>query len=287
MSRPPLLAALAACAMFAVSFAPPSAVAAPASPASAPASSGSASAAPTPAPALGPRQLLRAAMGLYVRGRYKEAAARLAPLVQQKRLADRADQIEALRTYGTALHLSGARPGAERAFRELLRLAPKERLDPSFVKPAVVRFFEQVRRRFQREQDAVVRRSAPKGSAAINLLPPWGQLQNGHRGKAWVLAIGLGVTAAVSIATAAAWYGMRNDDGTFNTSDSTANGLQVTNLVAAGLFAGFYLYGVIDGLIYYFRHRRARPSGEHATLELRRPTTRGLSAGPGGLRVTF
>ncbi|PIE17471.1 MAG: hypothetical protein CSA65_08810 [Proteobacteria bacterium] len=231
---------------------------------------------------VGARELLRQALGLYVRGRYEEAAARLGPLVQQKRLADRADQIEALRTYGIALFLSGARPGSERAFRELLRLAPKERLDPDFVKSEVVRFFESVRRRFRRELDKVVRQSAPKRSAVVNLLPPWGQAQNGHEGKVWVLAIGFGVTAAVSIGTAAAWYGARNDDGTFNTSDARANGLKVTNLVAAGLFAGFYLYGVIDGLVYYFKNRRARLDGEHVSRQVK-----GLALAPNGFRVRF
>ena len=222
----------------------------------------------------GPRALLRAALGLYVQGHYQQAAARLAPLVQKRVLADRADRLEALRTYGIALFLGGARPAAERAFRELLRLDPKARLDPDFVKPECVRFFAGVKRRYRRELDAVVQRSAPKGSAVVNLLPPWGQLQNGHRSKAWWLLGGLAVTAAVSIATAAAWYGMRNHDGTFDVSDGTANGLQVSNLVAAGLFAGLYLYGVVDGLIYYFRHRRARLTAPSTALDPRGLTIR-------------
>ncbi|MCK5800158.1 MAG: hypothetical protein KAI47_23370 [Deltaproteobacteria bacterium] len=230
----------------------------------------------------GPRALLREALGLYVRGRYAAAAAHLDPLVQQRSLSDRADQIEALRTYGVTLYLSGARPGAERAFRNLLRLAPDERLDPDFVRPGVVRFFDDVRRRYRRELDAMVARSAPKGSAVVNLLPPWGQFQNGHRKKAFGILGGLLTTGVAAIATFGVWEGLVHADGTFDIADSTAQGLKIGNLVAVGLFVGIYIYGVVDGLVYYFRRRRA-----HLGASSRRGNEAALHMGMDGLRLVF
>lgn len=211
-----------------------------------------------------PRALLRQAMDLYLQGRYAQAAARLRPLVEARSLADQADQLEALRTYGIALFLSGARAGAERAFRDLLRRAPRERLDPNFVRPEAVRFFEGVRRRHVAEANRLVARSAPKGSAVVNLLPPWGQFQNEHRTKGWLLAGGLLTSAAVAATTLGVWYGMRGEAGTFDGNEKTAEALQVVNLVSAGIFAGLYLYGVVDGLYHYFRRRHARLGGEQA-----------------------
>lgn len=258
-----------------------------AAPASAPAlgkASASASA-PAPAPAsqpasaAGPRALLRQAMDLYLQGRYAQAAARLRPLVEARSLADQADQVEALRTYGIALFLSGARAGAERAFRDLLRRAPSERLDPDFVRPEAVRFFDGVRRRHVAEANRLVARSAPKGSAVVNLLPPWGQFQNGHRSKGWMLAGGLLASGAVAATTLGVWYGMRGEAGTFDGNEKTAEALQVVNLVTAGIFAGLYLYGVIDGLYHYFRRRRARLGGEQAGPR--------VSLQPRGFRIVF
>ena len=127
-----------------------------------------------------PRKLLGQAVDLYMEGRYKEAAERLRPLVQSRVLRDRADQKEALRAYGVSLYLSGGKAGAERAFRDLLRLDPKERLDPDFVRPEVIVFFEYVRNKYRAELTTVVRK-APK--IWVNLFPPWGQFQNGHNTK--------------------------------------------------------------------------------------------------------
>jgi hypothetical protein len=199
-----------------------------------------------------PRALLRQAIDLYVVGRYTEAAARLRPLVESRVLTDMADQKEALRTYGISLYLSGSKPGAERAFRHLLRLDPKARLDPSFVRPEVVTFFEQIRKRYGWEQKEVVRKRGPKGPAVANLIPPWGQFQNGHKTKAYLVLGGeLGLGAA-SIVTAALLWSWQRDDKTFENGD-TAEVLRPINWVTFAAAMAVVAYGIIDGLYYYYR----------------------------------
>jgi hypothetical protein len=196
--------------------------------------------------------LLRQAMDLYVVGRYREAAERLRPLVEASQLKDVIDQKEALRAYGTSLYLSGGTSGAERAFRDLLRIDPKTRLDPAFVRPEVVRFFEEVRWRNEYDLNDVVRQRGPQGHAAANLLPPWGQFQNHHKTKGyWLLGGELGLTA-LSITTGALLYSWRSETGEFKDHEGAYRPVSLTNYISFGALVGLVLYGIIDGLYYYY-----------------------------------
>jgi hypothetical protein len=199
-----------------------------------------------------PRALLRQAIDLYVVGRYAEAAARLRPLVESRVLTDMADQKEALRTYGISLYLSGSKPGAERAFRHLLRLDPKARLDPSFVRPEVVAFFDRIRERYTWELKEVVRKRGPKGHAVANLIPPWGQFQNGHRTKGYLVLGGELGFGAASIVTAALLWSWQRDDRTFE-STGTVEVLRPIHWVTFAAAMAVVAYGIIDGLYYYYR----------------------------------
>jgi hypothetical protein len=198
-----------------------------------------------------PRQALGQAIDLYVVGRYQDAVDLLRPLVEGRVLEDTADHKEALRTYGISLVLVGSRPGAERAFRDLLRLDPTSRLDPSFVRPEVVVFFEEVRRLHLVELHQVERRGGR--SAAKNLLPPWGQFQNGHRLKGYLLLGGELTFAVTSITTAALlWSWQDGETGQFHDKESAYGSVSMVNYVSFGLAAALVLYGIVDGLYYYY-----------------------------------
>lgn len=219
------------------------------------------------------RSLLRQAIDLYVVGRYKDAAEKLRPLVETKILKDRADQKEALRAYGISLYLSGARAGAERAFRELLRLDSREQLDPGYVRPEVVAFFQWVRQRHQAELTLEMRKRGPTGHAVANLVPPWGQFQNGHRKKGYAILGGeLGLVAA-SVVSAALLYSWRDSTHQFPGKEDEAEALMVVNYVSLGALAALVVYGIVDGLYYYYR------VPEKPELDPR-PTN---AAGPAGL----
>ncbi len=218
------------------------------------------------------RALLRQAIDLYVVGRYAEAAERLRPLVETRVLQDRADQGEALRAYGISLFLIGARAGAERAFRDLLRLEPAARLDPSFVRPEVVSFFEWVRRRHQAEQLELLRKRGPRHSAAVNLLPPWGQFSNGHRTKAYVLLGGELGLAATSITTAALLYSWRGSTREFAGHEGAYPALSTINYVSFAALGALLVYGIIDGLYHYYRLPPAEPPARSSQLGSANPS---------------
>ncbi len=197
-----------------------------------------------------PRQLLGQAIDLYMEGRYKEAAERLRPLVQTRVLKDRADQKEALRAYGVSLYLSGAKAGAERAFRDLLRLDRAEKLDPEYVRPEVIVFFEYVRNKYQAELTTVVRK-APK--VWVNMIPPWGQFQNGHRTKGYLLLggeIAFGVTSITTFALLASW---NDETGEYKGHEDDYDIVKPINIVAFSITAALVIYGVVDGLYYYYK----------------------------------
>ncbi len=202
------------------------------------------------------RELLRQAVDLYLVGRYREAAERLRPLVETRVLQDRADQAEALRAYGISLFLIGARAGAERAFRDLLRVEPLARMDPAFVRPEVVDFFEAVRRRHFAERHEIRRRSS---SAAPNLLPPWGQFRNGHRAKAWAILGGEVALLATTVTTFALLKSWEGPTGEFLGHQSSFEPLRAVNLASAAALAGLVIYGIVDGYVYYYRQQRAGP----------------------------
>ena len=207
--------------------------------------------APARAESRDPRQLLRQSIDLYVVGRYPEAVEILRPLVESRVLKDRADQLEALRIYGISLVLTGARPGAERAFRDLLRLDPAARLDPSFVRPEVVTFFKEVRSRYRLAVRAVERRGGR--SAAVNLLPPWGQFRNGHRVKGFLVLSGELAFGITSITTAALLWSWKDETGQFPDREHLYRPLSVLNYVSFGLTVAVMAYGVVDGLYYHYR----------------------------------
>jgi hypothetical protein len=152
-------------------------------------------------------------------------------------------QARAFRLLGIGLYLTNRQPGAETAFKELLRLEPFARLDPTTTRPEVVAFLDNLRR-----QQVVDRRWFP-----WNFLPPVGQFQNGDHTKGWLI-LGVGVVSLGSLATSyflpMSWQG---EGDTYSGHEDTAHALKIVNFVSAGVLAATYLYGVIDGCIGYGR----------------------------------
>ena len=198
-----------------------------------------------------PRQLLAQAVDLYVEGRYKEAAEKLRPLVQSRALQDAADHKEALRAYGISLYLSGGQAGAERAFRDLLRLDPNEKLDPEFVRPEVLVFLEYVRNKYRTELNLVVKKKT--SMAWVNVIPPWGQFQNGHRTKGALLLGGEVVFIATSLTTYFILRSWRGPTEEYLGHEKEMRPVQAVNIIATSLAIGLAIYGVADGFYYYYK----------------------------------
>jgi tetratricopeptide (TPR) repeat protein len=79
-------------------------------------------------------------------GDYPQAAKLLAALVEKGNIESPTLRAEAYRLLGLALFYQGRKPEAYNAFLEYLYLEPSAELDPFYVPPAAVSFFEQVKK---------------------------------------------------------------------------------------------------------------------------------------------
>lgn len=166
------------------------------------------------------------------------------------------DRAEAWRIHGLASFFLERFDEAEAAFLSYLQLEFDGRLDPALVPPEAIVFFEDVRARHAAELRAYRPKPQSKRYRALNLLPPAGQLQNGHRTKGWVIA---GAGAAL-LATHAGTYlilrqwcdrdtGVCSSGGESRTE--TARLLRTVNLASGALLLGTVAYGIFDGFTHY------------------------------------
>jgi hypothetical protein len=180
----------------------------------------------------------------------------------------------ALRFLGIGLFLTNRSLGAENAFAELLRVDPAARLDPTTARPEVVAFFENIRRQHTARERA-------NRTFIWNFLPPVGQFQNGDSVKGWIVggveffALGAFVSSRLTLD---AWH---NPDNTYGKPEGSrtdeARVLMVVQYASAGVLAATYLYGVIDGIVHYYRPLD-EPTSSLTLL---------VFPGGGGLRLTF
>jgi hypothetical protein len=139
----------------------------------------------------------------------------------------------------------------------------------------VVKFFEAVRRRARWELQEEVRKRGPRWAAA-NLLPPWGQFQNGHRTKAYWLLGGELTFGVTSIATAATLWAKRGETHEFTGFRSEAEALTVVNYVSFGITAALVVYGIADGLYYYYQGPTPEPAPPAPNPVVRAPARSAL-----------
>ena len=223
------------------------------------------------------------ALARFEAGEYEAVVGTLRAVVDAGEPADPVDRAQALRVYGIACVLTGRKVAAEGAFLLWLRLEPSARLDPSLVRPEVVDFFDDVRRRHVADLLLEVERHRPR-SFALNLLPPAGQYQNGERAKFYVV-LGLEVALlAVNLATGITLYTDRNGmDGTFADSERASN-LRTLNWVSFGALMAVVVYGVIDGFAVYGRINRKLLRDENNLMRAASPSWR---PSPSGLALEF
>jgi hypothetical protein len=191
------------------------------------------------------------------------------PVAEGTLPANTSQRARALRYLGVGLFLTNRALGAENAFSEWLRIDPNARLDPTSTRPEVVAFFENIRHQ-------QVKREMSSRTFAWNLLPPAGQFQNGQKTKGWILA-GVELTSAASAATS--WLlvkSWKHADTTYD-HDNLVRGFTWVNWVSGGLLVATYIYGVIDGLVNYYR----TPDETTGSLSWK------FSPQDGALRLTF
>jgi len=195
-------------------------------------------------------------------GDWQRVAQLVDPLLQRP-LAP-ADLGEAHRLAGLAAFFQQRNGDAESHLLAYLRIDLDGRLDPALYPPEVVAFFNDVTSRHAAELRA--RRSRPKRSWFLNLIPPGGQLQNGERTKAWVLGGMLGGMLAANVTSylvLRSWCTQtKGPGGVGATCDDISNHnrsasiLRSVNLVSGIGLVVTYVFGVYDGVQGYRQHSR-------------------------------
>jgi hypothetical protein len=195
------------------------------------------------------------------------------------------DRAEAWRLYGLASFFLEQHAEAEQAFLAYLKLDIDGRLDPALVPPEAIVFFEDVRARHAAELRKYRPGPERRRYSALNLLPPAGQFQNGHRAKGWVLAGVGGLALATNVGTYMMLRSWCDENtGVCKSGDESragpARSLRTINTYSGVLFLGAMVYGVYDG---YRNFRPNRPRPPRASLQV----VPGPDGGMVSVHVTF
>ncbi len=205
---------------------------------------------------------------------FEKAIELLADLLHPEvELAREEDIVAAREMLGLAYFYTGREEAAREEFKALLYLEPKHRLDPFLVPPPAVQFFDAIRQdpelktrleqieRERREAAEQARRSERKPSVVRRIYlertsrKRWrvlafmpfglGQFQNDDD----ALGIVMASTQGLALLTNAVCWTLRwtlEEPGGGYRDPSIARGLQIGQYSALGVFAGLYLWSVID-----------------------------------------
>jgi hypothetical protein len=239
---------------------------------------------PAQAAGPGPSESLRAGNTAATAGDWDRVAALVDPLLRQS--LSRADRAETHRLAGIAAFFRQRSADAEAHFLLYLQLDLDGRLDPALYPPDVVAFFNEVASRHTAELHAL--RAQQQRSWVLTLLPPFGQLQNGDRTKAYVIGGVLGGFLIVNLTSYAALRSWCNHTqgpggGGLNCSGDGDHRREAAKLKPYNVASGIgviltYAYGVYDGVKGYRQHSREEAIRPFATITSER-TLLGVSGG--------
>ncbi len=177
------------------------------------------------------------------------------------------DLAEAHRLAGLAAFFQGRRLDAENHFIAYLRIDLDGQLDPALYPPEALTFFGDIKAKYNAELRA--RRPRQRRTWLLTLVPPFAQVQNGERTKAFIIG---GVLAGFVVANVTSFLVLRSwctrvtgDNGSSLTCDdnasdhySSAPTMRVINAVSGVGAILTYAYGVYDGVKNYRRRTRER-----------------------------
>jgi hypothetical protein len=199
-------------------------------------------------------QILREANDAAIAGDWDTVARLVQPIATGTSIA--ADLAEAHRLAALAAFFQHREHDAEEHFVAYLRLDLDGRLDPALVPPEAITFFEDVRSRHDAELRALRPRPKNRRYFVLELLPPFGQIQNGSSTKAWLIGGGLVTFAAINFTTYALLRSWCNDlDKTCGSHTHSAETTLTLNLLSGAGLLLTYGYGVYDGVVQYRRQR--------------------------------
>ena len=239
--------------------------------------------APSPVPS-DPAIALRDANAAAVAGDWARVDVLVEPLLRRQLAV--ADLAEAHRLAGLANYFAQRLREAEAQFVAYLKIDLDAHLDPALYPPEVVAFFDDVRAQHAAELRAL--RPRPKRYLLLNLVPPFGQFQNGDRVKGWVVA---GMFGGFAIANVTGYLVLRHFclhvSGPGGSSleceqaanhDRAASAARTAEIVGAIGLVVTYIYGVYDGVTTYRQLDREQLFAPYAT-----PTNNGAVLGVAGV----
>jgi hypothetical protein len=203
-----------------------------------------------------PSEVLRAGNAAATAGDWASVAQLVEPLVQNE-LPD-ADRAEAHRLAGLSSFFLGRREQAEQHFLAYLRIDLDAQLDPALYPAEAIIFFNDIKAKHSAE----LRARRPKGKRywVLNVLPPWGQFQNGQRTKGLVVG---GMLAGFLAANVTSYVLLRRwcseADGTCDDPTDRVQGARTARTINIATGIGLiltYAYGVVDGAVVYKRQSR-------------------------------
>jgi hypothetical protein len=217
-------------------------------------------------PGAAPSDVLREGNAAALAGDWRRVAELVDPLLRQQ--LPLTDLAEAHRLAGIAAFFAQRVADAERHFLAYLRSDLDGRLDPALYPPDVVAFFGDVASRHGAELRA--RHAPPKRRSWLyTLAPPFGQLQNDDRIKAYVIGGLLGALLITNLTTYAylrSWCdhtdgpsggGLTCSDGPGgHDGTQAAQRLRPINIASGIGFWVVYGFGVYDGIRGYRRVSR-------------------------------
>jgi hypothetical protein len=254
---------------------------------------------------------------------YGTAADLAQELIDSRALERTPDQIDVYRILGLSRFFQGRTEDARIAFINLLSLDPDYQLDPFYVPPQAVAFFERVRadnqallqpirerRRaaqeaLRQEEEArarllsqgpsnappqIIREQVERPSTALALLPfGVGQFQNGDTGLGIAFAATEAATAIASV-TCYLWIESQRDSSGFFPSSVYPTAVTVRDVqVATGIaFFALWAVGAVQAVLTMKPPTVVRiPQTPEPHSELHPTIQPAVSAGPGGLSLKF
>ena len=221
-----------------------------------------------------PGAALRDANAAATAGDWAKVSQVVQPLLA--RSLEPSDLGEAHRLAGLAAYFNNNHDEAEAHFLAYLKVDPDGHLDPSLYPPEVVTFLYHVRDKYK--ATLVAMRPPPRRYFVLNFLPPFGQLQNGDRGKALLVGGLLGATLATNITTYFVLRSWCHNAGSTCDDSGTDHFRRAQQLTTINTLAGLgaiavYIYGVWDGVSGYRRRSREQrfapyvaPASESTTI---------------------
>ncbi len=205
---------------------------------------------------------------LFQYGDYPAVVTHLEEAMRQGLFDSEEQQLEAYRHLGVTYYILQQKERSKESFMLLLTREPDYQLDPLYVPPIIIDFFESIKeenrqlldeirqariKTAEKEQPPLKKEYFSRNAYAVNFIPfGVGQFQNGQPVKGTLFAAAETISLALNITSYFMVRGYRGDDGMYTSGNAKlARDWRITQFVSLGVFAILAVGGVIDAALNY------------------------------------